>query len=167
MVLPLRQPGTLRQEVGGVDMAPGQWLSTATVDPINTSATQLTLGSTRVASANVSLATNILTLTEDGTYYVEYDVNFTQKDTLGAARGTVETWLEDDSGGGGYVLTPGSRGRTYIRETSYHGACHGSTMIIRSGTDVNIKLWAQKIYTSNPNIKSTALGTSVKIMRVA
>jgi hypothetical protein len=150
-----------------IDLYPGLYLSNAAVDPIGTSKTQLSLDTEQIASSKItfSAANNSITLTGDGIYKVEYDACFTEKDTLGAARGTVETHLEDDSGGT-MAYSPGSYGRTYTRETSYQGACHGSTFIKRDGSDVEIKLYATKIYTSNNNIKATALGTSVKVIKV-
>jgi hypothetical protein len=151
-----------------INLKPGLYISNAAVDPINSTATLLSLDTEQLASSAItfSAANNSIILDVDGTYLVEYDACFTEKDTLGAARGTVETWLEDDSGGSS-ALSPGSYGRTYIRETSYSGACHGSTFITRSGTDVEITVWAQRIYTANPNIKATAQGTSLKVMKVS
>ena len=123
------------------------------------------IDNTILADANYTLATDTILLRTSGIYEIDYVVCFTEKDLLGAARGSVECWLEDDLSGS-YVATPGSYSRDYIREASYHGSCAGGTIKDFTSANKHVRLYAQRIYISNPNIKTVANKVMIKIKRL-
>jgi hypothetical protein len=127
------------------------------------SAITLNLDSEDIANPAYSLASDEITFNIKGTYEISYNVVVDNTDSSGSARGTMETWVEKDSGSG-YAAVNASYDREYIRETTQGFGC-GTTFLLEVNSTDKIRVRVERI-NGTTTIDTTANKSHVSIRRL-
>ena len=114
-------------------------------------------------SDNYSLSGNVITIATAGTYWISYKILYTEVDTSGDARATIEGWVEDNSSGV-FDETPGSFATGYIREAT-NGASVSASVPIVVAAGQKIRLKTQLTY-AQPNCQ-TRTKSSLSIIKMS
>jgi hypothetical protein len=131
---------------------------------IGSTAVTVNIDYTSVSDTNYSLSSDEIEVNSDGLYIIFYKITFDITNTAGASVGTVQGWLDDDSSGS-FATIAGSKSRCFIYELSQGGSVIGFFAKTLSDGD-KIRLRAQQVYSSYPNIDTTRYESLVCIMKV-
>jgi hypothetical protein len=152
--------------VGAVDLKPYMVIDTTGNTAIISASTGIILDSEEVADANYSLASNEITISTAGTYWVSYTVSYEILNTSGGDRGSVQAWVEDDDSGS-YVACPGSYSYDYHREAASQpgSSCTASFILVLANTSKKIRLRAYRIFGST-NVDTIANHSHLAIFKM-
>ena len=116
------------------------------------------------ADGSYSIASNEITVSAGtGTYQISYTIPVDEDGTAGSTRGTLDSYMEVDSGGG-YSTIAQSRQRDYIRETT-DGAGLSSCFIasLTNGDKLRLRIGIS----AGTDCSTVAGATQVSILKVA
>lgn len=144
---------------GGADLKPWCAIDSTGGTRIGTTATQILLNSVVVSNAGYSLASNEITVNQNGIYEISYEIVYELGGTGGGTRGTVEGHMTLDG-------TPinQSYSRAYHREAS-DGASVGTSFIVSINNGQKLRYYGIVVY-SNTQEDTLPNKSHVSILKV-
>lgn len=151
-------------EAAGTDLKPWMAYDATGNTVITGTPAQLILDTVAVADAGYTLAANQVTINNAGTYLISWASSYNITDTAGGTRGSVDGWVELNSGAGFNPII-GSYCRVYHREASGGSGISCAFIEAFASGDI-LRVMLDRIY-STTNIDTVANQSSLSILKVA
>lgn len=146
-----------------VDLKPYVVIDNTGNQAITATEATVVLQTESVSNAGYTLASNEITVNQDGTYLIMYSLNYNITDTAGGTRGRVTCHIQDDNSGS-FAVTAGSYASVYHREAAGGSGLSGQTIRALTNGD-KIRLRVDRTYGST-NVDTIANQVSVSIIKV-
>ena len=149
-----------------LDRHEARFLDTAGGQDIDGTERTLTLAND-ITNPMYSLSSNVITLSEAGTYKIDFKFGFITTNTGGSARGTAHAYIQADDGqGGGFVAIDDGHLASYAREENGSELTNLISPLYRTvfaGTEIRIRFEQTD---GNVNIETGSNHSSVQIVKL-